>query len=232
MTIIEKLAEIFVSFPGIGPRQAKRFVFFLLTRGAPYIDELIKLLQNLKKDIKQCPVCFRYFAKGAATESRCQVCRDSHRDTNVLMIVCRDVDLETIEKSGVYAGQYFVLGGTLPILEKNPERRLRSRELLKVVEKMSKENLREIILAMNTDPEGENTADFVHKLLEPLVKKYNLKISLLGRGLSTGAELEYADADTLKNALKNRTWQNWNNLYYSGRISIKPQTKGYTWIVH
>ena len=204
MTIIEKLAEIFGSFPGIGPRQAKRFVFFLLTRGGAYIDELIKLLQSLKKDIKQCPVCFRYFSKGATAESRCNVCRDHHRAEDVLMIVCRDVDLETIEKSGVYSGQYFILGGTLPILEKNPERRLRSRELLKVVEKMSKENLREIILATNADPEGENTSDFLHKLLEPLVKKHNIKISLLGRGLSTGAELEYADVDTLKNALKNR----------------------------
>jgi len=204
VTIIEKLTEIFGSFPGIGPRQAKRFVFFLLTRGASYIDELIRLLQNLKKDIRQCPVCFRYFSKVVAVENRCQVCRDSHRDADVLMIVCRDVDLEIIEKSGAYIGQYFILGGTLPILEKNPERRLRSRELLKVVEKMSKENLKEIILAMNADPEGENTADFLYKLLEPLVKKHQIKISLLGRGLSTGAELEYADADTLKNALRNR----------------------------
>jgi len=204
MTIIEKLAEIFGGLPGIGPRQAKRFVFFLLTRGSAYIDELIRLLQNLKKDIKQCPVCFCYFARGVVAESRCQVCRDTHRATDVLMVVCRDVDLEMIEKSGGFAGRYFVLGGALPILEKNPERKIRSRELLKAVEKMSKENLREIILAMNADPEGENTADFLHKLLEPLVKKHNIKISLLGRGLSTGAELEYADADTLKNALKNR----------------------------
>jgi len=204
MTIIEKLAEIFGSFPGIGPRQAKRFVFFLLTRGAPYIDELIKLLQNLKKDIKQCPVCFRYFARGAVAENHCQVCRDTHRATDVLMVVCRDVDLEMIEKSGAFAGRYFVLGGALPVLEKNPERKIRSRELLKVAEKMSKENLREIILAMNADPEGENTADFLHKLLELIVKKHNIKISLLGRGLSTGVELEYADADTLKNALRNR----------------------------
>ena len=120
------------------------------------------------------------------------------------MVVCRDVDLEMIEKSGAFAGRYFVLGGALPVLEKNPERKIRSRELLKVAEKMSKENLREIILAMNADPEGENTADFLHKLLELIVKKHNIKISLLGRGLSTGVELEYADADTLKNALRNR----------------------------
>jgi len=204
MTIIEKLAEIFGSFPGIGPRQAKRFVFFLLTRGAPYIDELIKLLQNLKKDIKQCSVCFRYFAKSVTAESRCQVCRDAHRAADVLMIVCRDVDLEMVEKSGAFSGRYFVLGGTLPILEKHPEQKIRGRELLKATEKMSKENLKEIILATNADPEGENTADFLHKFLEPLVKKHNIKISLLGRGLSTGVELEYADADTLKNALRNR----------------------------
>ncbi|TSC67686.1 MAG: recombination protein RecR [Parcubacteria group bacterium Gr01-1014_73] len=205
MTIIEKLTEIFGSFPGIGSRQAKRFVFFLLGRGGAYIDELIRLLQNLKKDIKQCPICFRYFAKGTAAENRCQICRDEHRASDVLMIVCRDVDLETLEKSGAFAGRYFVLGGALPILEKNPDRKIRGHELLKAVEKASKDDaLKEIILAMNTDPEGENTTDFLHKLLEPLVKKHNIKISLLGRGLSTDAELEYADADTLKNALRNR----------------------------
>jgi recombination protein RecR len=135
----------------------------------------------------------------------CAVCRDASRDPALLTVVARDVDLEVIEKSHSYDGFYFVLGGTVPILEKNPEGRIRVQELMDVVKKRAISGLKEVILATSLNPEGENTADFVTKLLEPLVKEFSLKISVLGRGLSTGTELEYSDSDTIKNALKNRS---------------------------
>jgi recombination protein RecR len=98
-----------------------------------------------------------------------------------------------------------VLGGTVPILEKEPERKVRSRELLKTVEKRAKEEgLKEVILAISFNSEGENTAQYIKDILSPLCEKYSLKITLLGRGLSTGTELEYSDSETIKNALKNR----------------------------
>jgi recombination protein RecR len=90
----------------------------------------------------------------------------------------------------------------VPILEPSPESKIRIKELLSMIE--TRGDLREIVLAVNANPEGENTGDYVKKMLAPLALKHNIKISMLGRGLSTGTELEYSDAETLKNALKNR----------------------------
>ncbi len=203
MDPLQKLATIFSEFPGIGPRQSKRFVYFLLTRSQGYIEELIFLLQELKKTVRSCSRCFRFFQLDAADGNLCSICRDTDRDTSLLMIVCRDVDLEAVEKSHIYNGRYFVLGGTVPILDKNPEQRIRSKELLSVVER-SKGELKEIILSLNANPEGEHTGDYVKNILSSITKPLNIQISVLGRGLSTGTELEYSDSDTIKNALKNR----------------------------
>ena len=121
------------------------------------------------------------------------------------MIVSRDVDFENMEKTGAYDGRYFILGGSVPILEKEPEKRIRIFELLKTIEKKSEgETLKEIIVAMSANPEGENTGDYIKEVTRKLVLQHGITISLLGRGLSTGAELEYADGETLRNALKNR----------------------------
>jgi len=204
MDTIDKLTEIFKSFPGIGPRQAKRFVYYLLTRNKTYIKDFISLVDNLQKEIRICHECFRYFTKGKQTTLLCDICSGKNRDENSLMIVARDIDLENIEKSHSFNGKYFVLGGTVPILDKNPETRVRIKELVSSIENRIPKGLKEIILGFSINPESEYTADFVIQNINPLVTKYNLKISHLGRGLSTGTELEYSDADTIKSALENR----------------------------
>jgi len=119
------------------------------------------------------------------------------------MIVPRDIDFEAVEKSGSYKGYYFVLGGVVPILEKEPEKRIRNKEL-RIRIKKGEERLKEIILAMNANLDGENTAEYLKSELSSLIKP-SVTISVLGRGLSTGAELEYADPETLKNAFLHRT---------------------------
>jgi recombination protein RecR len=220
MDTIDKLTEIFKDFPGIGPRQAKRFVYFLLTRNKNYLKEFTSLINELQGEIQICQECFQYFTKNKNSSGICEICSSKNRDQNVLMIVARDIDLENIEKSHSFNGKYFVLGGTVPILDKNPEQRIHLKELLNVIEKkanprttpaserdpsLEKAGLQEIILGFSINPESEYTADFVVQALNPLITKYNLKISHLGRGLSTGTELEYSDADTIKNALKNRS---------------------------
>jgi len=205
MDTIDKLTEIFKHFPGIGPRQAKRFVYFLLTRNKNYIKEFTNLINELQNEIIICSECFQYFTKGKQTTPLCEICSSKNRDENVLMIVARDIDLENIEKSHSFNGKYFVLGGTVPILDKNAETKIHMKELLTTVENKIKSGLKEIILGFSINPESEYTADFVIQALTPLVTKYGLKISHLGRGLSTGTELEYSDADTIKNALKNRS---------------------------
>jgi recombination protein RecR len=204
MDSTDKLIELFKQFPGIGPRQAKRFVYFLLTRPNGYADELSKLIGEIKSRVVCCDSCFRFFARNGNPTSTCPICSDKHRDDKQLMIVSHDVDFENIERTGSFDGYYFVLGGVVPILEKNPEKRIRQKELLEIVEKKIKNGLTEIIIALNYNPEGENTLTYLSQILRPLCEKQGVKISALGRGLSTGTELEYSDSDTIKNALKNR----------------------------
>ena len=201
MTSSERLEEYFRKFPGIGSRQAKRFVYFLLSQPNGFIKEIADTIVSLKKEVRQCEECFRFFVNGE--ESVCKLCKKKG-DRSVL-VVEKDIDLETIEKSGTYGGRYFVLGGLVPILEKDPPSKVRIKELVGMLERDAKgKSLKEVILGFSLNAEGENTLQYVKKTLEPLAKKNGFKISALGRGFSTGLELEYTDSDTLKNALRNR----------------------------
>lgn len=200
----QKLIELFKEFPGIGPRQAKRFVYFLLTRQNGYVKELADIISSIHSEVHVCDSCFRFFQKDASRSILCPICKDVYRDKTSLMLVSHDVDFENVEKTKSYTGYYFVLGGTVPILEKNPERKIRQKELLEIMKKRITDGLKEIIIAESYNPEGENTVTYLRQILSPLVDKNNVKISTLGRGLSTGTELEYSDNETIKNALKNR----------------------------
>jgi len=204
MNSIDKLIKIFSEFPGIGPKQARRFVYFLINRHEGYIDELKNEITELRKGIASCADCKRYFFSRNDVQNMCDICSDKKRDSSILMIVSRDIDLENIEKSHPFFGKYFVLGGLVPILDKNPEQRIRLKELLALVSRMSDKGLKEIILGLDANSEGEYTANILKSSLSPIVLKYEIKISELGRGLSTGTELEYSDPETIKNALKNR----------------------------
>jgi recombination protein RecR len=119
------------------------------------------------------------------------------------MVVEKDSDLEAIEKSGTYSGTYFVLGGTLPILEKEPEKRIRV-ELLTALIEEEYSDLKEVILACAVTPESEHTAEYVREYITPIAETNFIKLTSLGRGLSTGTELEYSDAETLRYALEGR----------------------------
>lgn len=209
MDNIEKLSQIFSEFPGIGTRQAKRFVYFLMTKNPEFLTDITEIISNLKDEIKSCRNCSRFFQKNYLDSALCEICGDKNRDKTKLMLVSRDIDLETVEKSGSYDGMYFILGGSVPILEKNPENQIRLKKLISYLDEKVKSGdttsrLKEIILGMNANPTGEHTADFLKNALSEFSTKYGVKISILGRGLSTGTELEYSDADTIKNALKNR----------------------------
>ncbi|MES2213241.1 MAG: toprim domain-containing protein [Patescibacteria group bacterium] len=204
MDSTDKLIELFKEFPGIGPRQAKRFVYFLLTRQNGYTKDLAELILAVRSNVQMCDSCFRFFTKNGGHTNTCPTCRDIHRDTSSLMIVSHDVDFENIERTRVYTGLYFVLGGTIPILEKTPERKIRQKELLDIISKRTTNGLKEIIIALSYNPEGENTLSYLKQILKPITEAHSIKISTLGRGLSTGTELEYSDSDTIKNALKNR----------------------------
>lgn len=205
MDSTQHLIELFKEFPGIGPRQAKRFVYFLLNKNISYVNELSKLINEIRSTVHLCDTCFRFFQdRNHSPKSKsCPVCSDKNRDSKSLMIVSHDVDFENIEKTHFYNGYYFILGGTVPILEKEPEKRIRQKELLQIIDVKLKEGLNEIIIALNYNPEGENTLSYLTEILSKR-DSGTIKISTLGRGLSTGTELEYSDSETIKNALKNR----------------------------
>ncbi len=205
MNPLDKLTELFKEFPGIGPRQARRFAYFLLARNGGFSEELIESIKKLRKEIRLCSSCFRYFSLSNTTEERCSICRNPNRETASLMIVSHDNDVDHMEKIGLFNGLYFVLGGSLPILEKEPEKKIRLKELLHTIPEKIKQGLSEVILALDLNPEGEHTEIFLKKTLSPLSETHKFKVSTLGRGLSTGTEIEYSDAETLKNALKNRS---------------------------
>ena len=202
--IFEKLTELFLKFPGIGPRQARRFAYFLAGENKEFARELADAILEIKKSAKQCPSCFRFFEPQTTTVVVCPICSSPNRDSSLLMVVEKNVDLDNLEKTGVYNGKYFILGGTISLNGKNNASELRFKELFEKIKNPPAGGPKEIILALSATIEGENTARYAQKILEPFFAKGLVKITKLGRGLSTGTELEYIDSETLNNALKNR----------------------------
>ncbi|MGB4076480.1 MAG: toprim domain-containing protein [Minisyncoccia bacterium] len=193
---IEDLSHAFERFPGIGPRQARRFVYHMLMLPLAERTRIAELVSRLAENVRQCGACMRY-AHGNGP--LCNYCADATRDDTMLLIVEKDQDLQALERAGTYRGHYFVLGGVLTLSGKGT---IREKELVKAIETRLKKGLKEIILALSATSEGETTADHLRELLLPYREKAQL--TTLGRGLSTGSELEYADAETLSGALQNR----------------------------
>jgi recombination protein RecR len=199
MDSIERLTDLFEKFPGIGPRQAQRFVQFLLRSSPAVRRELVDAVQSLASGAHQCPECMRFHA---GDKKLCSLCANPERDQKYLAVVASDADLAALERSGTYRGRYFVLGGTIHLASEKASG-LRIKQLLDSIPARIHKDLQEVILAFPANPEGDITAVRVREDLTAL-KYPSLKITSLGRGLSTGSELEYADPDTLKSAIDNR----------------------------
>lgn len=196
---LEKLSEIFRKFPGIGPRQARRFVFFLLYQSDEYRHKLAEEITDLGQKINQCSDCRRFFSTDKGN-TICDICANRQADRHYLMIVEKDADLYNIRQAHVYNGFYFILGGLFPLTTTISDD-IKSLEYL--IERIKKEDkLQEIIIALSASTEGDHTAEIIKQKLSQFKNK--IKISILGRGLSTGTELEYSDPETIKNALKNK----------------------------
>ena len=199
MDQIERLTNIFEKFPGIGPRQAQRFVQFLLRSSPAGRRDLVEAINELNRGVHQCKKCMRYFG---GPGSVCGICENPQRDMKMLAVVASDADLQALERSGTYSGQYFVLGGTISLASEKMSG-LRVKQLIDSISDRALSGLTEIILAFPANPEGDATAIRVREEIQK--DPFNeMRITTLGRGLSTGSELEYADSDTLKSALDNR----------------------------
>lgn len=194
MDVIARVVALLERLPGVGPRTAARYAYYLLSGPKERTAELAQALAELAAQIRHCQRCFTF-----SQEKLCQICAGVHRDESTLCVVAKPQDIESVEKSGQFQGLYFVLGGLLnPLYGVEPET-LRFDDLLARI-KESKVPVKELILAINPTLEGENTI----RHLKGLVKPLGLRVTVPARGLPQGADLEYADEITLAAALKGR----------------------------
>ncbi len=196
---IQKLIDIFCKFPTVGSRTAYRFVFYLLSLQKEELIKIAESIKNLKNEISICSSCFLPFEK-IDDYGICHICRSSKREKNILCIVEKEADLLALEKTKKYKGFYFILGGLFKSLRKIEEQNIRLEELEERIKKDGE--IKEIILAINPTIEGEETINRLIKLTNSLNE--SIKITRLGRGLPQGGEMEYADEQTLENALEGR----------------------------
>lgn len=195
---IEKLIKLFSKFPTVGPRTAARFVFYLIEETQQETEELIKAMQDLKNNVKVCSDCFKSFEPGKSEDVLCSICSDTRRNKEIVCVVEKEIDLEAIEKAGSFKGVFFILGKTLSAFKKEQAEIEEKIEIL--IEKIKNSQIKEVILALNPTPEGRNTILFLKRKLEVTA----VLITQLGLGLPLGGEMEYADEETLNNALINR----------------------------
>lgn len=201
MNLIDELTEYFRKFPGVGPKQASRFVYYLLRNSNSNVNRISQLIGDLKKSIKQCIKCNRNFMLNNYQSDICRICDDSSRDSSLLMIIENDTDLEAVNKNDIYNGKYFIIGSLVKILEEDYHSKHNLNKLTALLEKDPE--IQEIIFALDATPDGENTINIFKKEIKNKISR-EIKLTVLGRGLSTGTEIEYTDSETLRNALNGR----------------------------
>ncbi len=186
--LINKLSEL----PSVGPKTAERYAFFLLRQSQEKLEELAKTINEVKKKTAVCHSCL-----AISEQDPCHICSDLKRENGSLCVVENIQDLSVIEATGQFSGKYFVLGSLISAIDGIGPEKLNIRQLLSKIEK---EQIKELILALNFTLEGETTSLYLAKIL-----KDKIKISRLAKGLPAGSDLEYADEITLASALKNRS---------------------------
>jgi recombination protein RecR len=189
---VTRLIEAFAQLPGIGPKTASRLTFYLLRRPAEQAEALADALRDLKQKTVFCSICFNI-----TEQSPCAICRDEGRDRSILCVVEEPLDVVAIDRTGEYPGLYHVLHGAISPVEGIGPDELRINELLA---RLKAEPVEEILLATNPNLEGEATAMYLARLIQPL----GVRVTRLARGLPVGGDLEYADAVTLGRALEGR----------------------------
>lgn len=189
--VFQSLIAHFSSLPSVGPKMAERLVLYLFKQNEEKLQNFAESLEALHH-LKSCSRCFHI-----AENELCYICADAKRFTNTLCVVEEPLDVIAIERTGVYQGRYHVIGGLLESGRNDNSQNLTIAELLK---RIDDETIDEVILATNPTTEGDLTALYLKKKLEP----YKIKITRIGRGMATGGDIEYADDLTLIASLTNR----------------------------
>jgi recombination protein RecR len=185
---IDELSKL----PSIGKKTAQRLAIHILKSDKESVDSLINSLQDLKEKIRFCSVCFNI-----STEEKCEICQSAKRDRSTICVVEDASDIISIEKTNEYNGLYHVLGGVLDPLGGVTIEKLKIKELL---ERITNDEVKEVILALNPDAEGDATSLYLSRLL----KEINIKVSRIARGLPIGGDLEFADSATIGRAFIGR----------------------------
>ena len=189
---LSKLIGHFEKFPGIGPRTAQRLALFILKQPESSIRDFSKALLEAHSSVGHCKKCFNL-----TSEEECEICRNTERNQKIICVVAETKDLLALERSREFKGTYHVIGGLIsPMDSISPE----LLEIRSLVERVSKSDIDEIILALTPSVEGDTTSLYIGKLLTPFTK-----VTRIAYGLPMGSELEYVDEITLARALEGRT---------------------------
>lgn len=189
---VKNLIEGFQNLPGVGPKTAERFTFYLLKRKDSDLEKLSQSIQDLRKNLKTCSLCFNI-----AESDPCNICESAERDKSQIIVVEESLDVAAIEKTGQFNGVYHILGGAISPIDGVTSEDLTITALIK---RLKQGKVKEVILATNPSLEGESTASYIQGLIKPL----KTKVTRIAHGLPMGGELEYADEVTLIRALEGR----------------------------
>ena len=192
---LQKAIDALSLLPGIGPRSAERYAYFLLKNDPTKTKLIADNLQTLHESIGQCPITFALIEK---SESVSPLYTDPKRDKTIIAVVAEPFDIMPLEKTGLFKGTYHVLGGLLSPIDNIGPDNLHINEL---ISRVKNDGVKEIIVATNASVEGESTALYLQNVLE----NFDITLSRLARGLPIGIDLEYADQITLSRALEGRT---------------------------
>jgi recombination protein RecR len=196
-THFQKLIEYFEEFPGVGARQAKRFTYFLMNKNSFFIKDFTHTIENLKQVSKQCGSCMRFHF---GNDTLCSICADTTRSQTELIIVEKDQDVDSFEKTKSHNGLYFVIGKLLSLISKED---IKLARLLPLYDKLgTHDSITEITLAFSNTPNGNFTDEYIRQ--EITARFPHIRIKSLGRGFATGSDPEYVDSETLSFAFKNR----------------------------
>jgi recombination protein RecR len=190
--VIQDLIDELGRLPGIGPKSAQRIAFHLIQSERADVDRLVEALRNVRERVKFCQVC-----GNVSEDIECRICRDPKRDTRVICVVEESKDVIAIERTREFRGRYHVLGGAISPIDGIGPEQLRIRELLA---RLTDTQVSEVILATDPNLEGEATATYLARLIQPL----GVAVSRLASGLPVGGDLEYADEVTLGRAFEGR----------------------------
>jgi recombination protein RecR len=191
-TPIESLIQFLSRLPGLGPRSATRMVLFLLNKKQSHLEPLMDLMRQVDEKVIVCPVC-----GNLDTQSPCHLCQDTRRQKNVVCVVPQVADIWALERTRIYKGQYFVLGGLLSALDGiGPE----DLKISSLVEKINQGGIEEVILALPLTVEGQTTLHY----LADILKSTSVKLSTLAHGVPVGGELDYLDEGTIQTAFTAR----------------------------